>query len=244
MYISGMFLLLFLLLGFSFPVSAANSAALPYWFIPLREAVYEQLLTADQIAPMYREISARAQTTLRGAEQFVILSRIEYMMGRAFQFEERNNKAAARYEEGMRYAQMALDIQPSAEAWQMRAENLSQLIAARNSNTFAITHGLNVERWAKNALSLDSRNAAAQIMIASRWIYAPSPFNNFRRGITMMMAIPQESNMQKDDEFNVYVAIGYAYIQQRRFSDARPWILKSLEIYPTNKFARSLLEQR
>ena len=108
---------------------------------------------------------------------------------------------------------------------------------------FAMANGLDVERFARNALNLDPRNAAAQIMIAARWIYAPAPFNNFRRGIDMMSVIPQQSNMDKDDRFNVYVAIGYAHIQQRKLNDARIWLERALEVYPTNRFARNLLNQ-
>ena len=78
-------------------------------------------------------------------------------------------------------------------------------------------------------------------MIAARWVYAPSPFNNYRKGIEMMSAIPSESNMEKDDMFNVYSAIGYAYVQQKKYAQAKPWLLKSLEIYPTNKYVQTLL---
>ena len=165
------------------------------------------------------------------------------MMGRAYQFEERNREAADRYREGIRWAEMALEAQESSEAWQMLAENLSQLIAARSSTAFAMANGLRVERYARNALAINSRNAAAQYMIAARWVFAPSPFNNLRRGITMMRAILTEGDMDKDDRFNVYSAIGFAYIQLRRPDDARPWLQRALEVYPTNQFAQSLLAQ-
>ena len=213
---------------------------LPDWFIPLREAVYEQNMTADEILPLYRSTVAMNNASLAGADLFVMLSRCEYMMGRVYSFEERNNEAAARFDQGMAYAERALEIRPSSEAWQMLAENLSQGIAVRSA-TYAMANGLRVERYSRNALSLNSRNAAAQYMIASRWVYAPSPLNNLRRGIEMMTAILTESDMEKDDLFNVYSAIGYAHIQQRRFADARSWLLRALEIYPTNKFVQSLL---
>ena len=221
----------------------ASAQTLPYWFIPLREAVYEQQLTASEIAPIFRQVSGRARVELSGAALYVMLSRCEYMMGRAYQFEERNREAADRYREGIRLAEMALEEQESSEAWQMLAENLSQLIAARSSTTFAMANGLRVERYARNALAINSRNAAAQYMIAARWVFAPSPFNNLRRGITMMRAILTEGDMDKDDRFNVYSAIGFAYIQLRRPDDARPWLQRALEVYPTNQFAQSLLAQ-
>jgi len=228
--------LLALLMFFQSPLSAQT---LPEWYIPLREAVYEQQLSANQIAPMYREISARARTELYGAPQLIMLSRCEYMMGRAYLFEERKDEAAARFSDGMDYAQRALDVRESAEAWVMLAENLSQSCVVR-SVSFAIANGLNVEKYSKNALAINRRNAAASIMIASRWVYAPSPFHNYRRGIEMMTAVISECDMEKDDMFNVYSAIGYAYIQLRNSAQARIWLTRALEIYPTNRYVQNL----
>jgi tetratricopeptide (TPR) repeat protein len=227
--------LLLLITGVS--VSGETS---PDWFIPLRDAIYEQQLTANEIEPLYREISNRARTTLSGAAQYVMLSRIEYMMGRAYQYEDRRNEAIARYDEGIRMAERALEIQPSAQAWVMLAENISQSCVVRPAS-YAMANGLRVERYARNALAIDSKNAAAQFLIAARWVYAPSPFHNYRRGIDMLSVIPDESNMEKDDMFNVYLAMGYAHIRRRNNNEARSWLRRALEIYPTNKYAQSLL---
>jgi len=227
--------LLLLITGVS--VSGETS---PDWFIPLRDAIYEQQLTANEIEPLYREISNRAKTTLSGAAQYVMLSRIEYMMGRAYQYEDRRNEAIARYDEGIRMAERALEIQPSAQAWVMLAENISQSCVVRPAS-YAMANGLRVERYARNALAIDSKNAAAQFLIAARWVYAPSPFHNYRRGIDMLSVIPDESNMEKDDMFNVYLAMGYAHIRRRNNNEARSWLRRALEIYPTNKYAQSLL---
>ena len=232
-----------LLTLFLFLISVpASGETLPDWFLPLREAIYEQQLTADEIEPLYRDISAEARASLSGEAQYIILSRCEYMMGRAYQFEMRKDEAAAHYSEGMIMAQKALDIRKSSEAWQMLAENLSQSCVVR-STSFVIANGLNVEKYAKNALAIDSKNAAAMIIVASRWVYAPSPFHNHRRGIAMMSAILNGANIEKDDLFNIYSAIGYAYMQQKKRTDAEEWLLKSLEIYPTHKYVQSLLEK-
>ena len=218
----------------------ASGDTLPEWFIPLREAIYEQQLTSAQIEPVYREISNRARSSLSGAAQCVVLSRCEYMMGRAYQYEDQKKEAIARYDEGIRMAERALEIQKSAEAYVMLAENISQSCVVRPTS-YAIANGLKVEKNAKNALEIDGRNAAAKIMIAVRWVYAPAPFHNHNKGIEMLTAISNENNMEKDDMFNVYLAIGYAHIQRKNNAQARSWLSKALEIYPTNKYAQSLL---
>ncbi|MDR1575788.1 MAG: hypothetical protein LBS37_07265 [Treponema sp.] len=210
------------------------------WFIPLRDAVYEQKLRADDIAPLFRRTEERARESLSGAALYVALSRCEYMMGRAYQYEERKEEAAARYGEGMNWAEKALEEGGGADAWQMLAENLSQTCAVRSAS-YAMANGLKVEKHAKSALALNSRNAAAQYLIAARWVFAPAPFHNYRKGIEMMTAILTEGDMEKDDRFNVYLAIGYAYTRQKKNEEARSWLQKALEVYPSNKYARSLL---
>jgi tetratricopeptide (TPR) repeat protein len=225
---------------FLLPVSGLFS--LPDYFISLRDAIYAQELGAGEILPLYREAVQRARETLTGRELYTMLSRCEYMLGRAYQYEERKDEAAARYTEGIEWAEKALDEGEDAEGWRMLAENISQSCAVRPFS-YAMSNGLKVERYAKKALELDARNAAALYMIAARWVYAPAPFHNYRRGIQMMEEILTAGDMQRDDSFNVYSAIGYAYYQQKKYAEARSWFLKSLEVYPTNKYIRGLLEK-
>ncbi|GBU28384.1 hypothetical protein R84B8_01942 [Treponema sp. R8-4-B8] len=234
-----MFAFVFILL-----VSAADisSEPLPQWYLPLRDAIYGQKLTADEIFPLYKNTSEKAKIYLSGSPLYVMLSRCEYMMGRAYQYEEKKDKAASYYAEGIKWAEKALEIQISAEAYQMLAENISQSCAV-NSTSYVMANGLNVEKYSKKALEIDPKNAAARIMLASRWVYPPWPLYDYKKGIEMMTVIPQECNCDKDDLFNVCIAIGYAYVQQKKYSLAKPWLLKCLEVYPTNKFAQILLSK-
>ena len=212
--------------------------------VPLREAIYEQRLTANQVRPVYETAKSAAQSNLSGAALDAALSRCEYFMGRALHYENRTREATVHYEEGMRLAQRALEAAPSAEAWVIRAENLSQRCAI-GPWTFTVANGLDVERFARNALTLNRRNAAAQILIAARWVYAPAPFNNINRGITMMRAILEEGDVGKDDLFNVYFGIGWGYAQlgQRNHAEARTWFLLAQGIYPTNKSVAEQLQK-
>ncbi|MDR2418807.1 MAG: tetratricopeptide repeat protein [Treponema sp.] len=235
----------FLLINMCALMFSAFAAAPPDWFLPLRDAVYEQKLTANEIALLYRTTLHTVETRLSGYERSTALSRCEYMMGRALQYENRKEEAAACYEKGMDWAKKSLAEQPTAEGYQMLAENISQSCAVR-STAWAIANGLKVEQYAKEALKIDPQNAAAQYMIAARYVFAPAPFHNYNRGLRMMQEIADETkaNLQKDDRFNVYSAIGYAYIQQKKFTDARPWLEKALAVYPSNQFVRGLLEQK
>ena len=209
--------------------------------IRLRDAIYEQRLTANQVRPIYDEVRATVGGMAPGAARYQALSRAEFFMGRALLFEEREREARTHFAEGLRLAEAALALAASAEGWVLRGENLAHLIQVSNW-TFALANGLDVERFARNALAINPRNAAAQYLIAARWVFAPSPFNNINRGLEMMKAIANGGgDMARDDRFNVNSAIGWGYVQQRRYDAAIPWIQRALEVYPSNRFASDLL---
>jgi tetratricopeptide (TPR) repeat protein len=226
---------------FGFVVYAES---LPDWFLPLRDAVYEQTLTADEVVPRYEEAKRRAEAGLAGQGRYLMLSRCEYMMGRAYLYEKRNGEALARFEEGMVQARRSLDAAASPEGWVMLAENLSQACTVQ-SVAYVLRNGLDVERYAQKALEADSGNTAARILLASRWVYAPAPFNNLKRGIQMMEDILNnfDARLQKDDRFNVYSGLGYAYVRQKKGQEARFWLQRSLSVYPTNQYVQELLSK-
>ncbi|MDR1302164.1 MAG: tetratricopeptide repeat protein [Treponema sp.] len=234
-------LLVFLLCAAPLPLLYGDS--LPVWFIPLRDAVYEQQLRSDELMILYRQAVQEAEKTLSGQNRYLMLSRCAYMLGRAYQYEGAKETAAAQYEQGIRWAEAALKEGDTAEGWQMLAEHISQSCAVRPVS-YALANGLKVEAYAKKALELDARNGAAKYMLAARYVYAPAPFNHYKRGIQMMQEIIKERDtvLQKDDRFNVYAAIGYAYYQQKHYAEARPWFQKALQIYPTNQFVQGMFQ--
>jgi tetratricopeptide (TPR) repeat protein len=191
--------------------------------------------------PLYQRAVADARARASGTERDVALSRSEFFMGQALFFEGREADSRPHFTEGLRLAEAALSSAPSADAWVMRAENLARIIQISNW-TFAMANGTDVEKFARNALEIEPRNAAAQYLIAARWVFAPRPFNNIRRGIDMLEAILRDGDMARDDLFNVTSALGYAHVQQRNFDQAIPWINQALEVYPTNTFALELLD--
>ena len=215
---------------------------LPDWFTPLRDAIYSQNQSSMEIAVLYSIARERANEELYGVKLAVMLSRCEYMMGRSYVDEENKKEAAACFEKGLRYAQESLDLRATPEGWQMMADNISYLCSVK-SMAFIMANGLKVDRYSKNALKLDSGNTTAQFLVAARWVYAPTPLHNYRRGLAMMEAIARDYDhrLQKDDRFNVYLAIGDAHNQQKRKEEAKIWYLKAKEIYPENKRVNGML---
>jgi tetratricopeptide (TPR) repeat protein len=227
-----------LLLSAAFSVFAAG---LPDWFAPLRDAVYEEELKASAVARLGNEVRVAARENLSGYALDAMLARIELYVGKAYEQEGDKNTALACLERGFELAEKSAKLQPNAEAYEVMAATISRLCMFK-SRLWVITHGLDSEKYAKKALSLNPRSAGARYIISARWIYAPSLFADVDRGIKEMNQILDGSyDLQKNDRFDVFSSIGYGYVRQKKTDQADVWIHKALEIYPTSKFALELL---
>jgi tetratricopeptide (TPR) repeat protein len=239
--------LLILLLVFMpspvFPAGFEYIEKLPEWYLPLREAIYDQILGADEVDALALNVKRTAEAELSGAELLVMLSRIEYCVGRAYQFEEQNKRAIPYYERGMALAEKALAENSSAGAYEMLAKNISQLCMLKPV-TWTMANGLKVEQNAKKALVLNSRDGTSQFQIAARWVYGPGIFGDPARGIREMKAILEGGyDLQKDDIFNITSAIGYGYLRLKKKADARPWLEDAARVYPDNKYIKEQLHE-
>lgn len=212
-------------------------------YIVLRDSMYNGEYTADGLLPLYDEAVAAAKVHFSDDALLVALSRCEYIMGRAYSYEENKDAAGDRYDAGDAYAEQALDIRESATAHLMRGENISQNCSVKPVS-YALTHGTKVGGLAKKVLKLDENYGAAMYLQSAQNIYAPSPFHNHKKGIKQMQEILNDSSVRlgKDDIFNLTSAIGYGFMQRKEVDSAREWFQKALEVYPGNKYVQSLLQ--
>ena len=94
------------------------------------------------------------QAALAPADDALWRSRIEYMLGRGYQALSENARAAAHYEDGLAWAEQALERGPSSEAWRMMSEHVSQLCLVKGVG-FLLANGRKVGVYAEKALELD-----------------------------------------------------------------------------------------
>lgn len=212
-------------------------------YIVLRDAMYNNEHSADGLLSLYDVAVATAKEKFSEDTLLVALSRCEYIMGRAYSYEENKDAAGARYDAGDKFAEEALDIRESATAHLMRGENISQNCSVKPVS-YALSHGTKIAGLAKKVLKLDEDYGAAMYLQTAQHIYAPSPFHNHKKGIREMQEILEDSSvrLEKDDRFNLISAIGYGYLQREEIDEARTWLLKALEVYPGNKYVQSLLK--
>lgn len=212
-------------------------------FVVFRDAMYNNEASADGLLSLYDMAVASARENFTEDILLVALSRCEYIMGRAYSYEENKDAAGIRYDAGDAYAVQALDIRESPTAHLMRGENISQNCSVKPVS-YALSHGTKVSGLAKKVLKLDKKYGAAMYLQTAQHIYAPSPFNNHKKGIKEMKEILNDSSvrLEKDDVFNLTSAIGYGHIQREEPEEARMWLERALEIYPGNKYVQSLLK--
>ena len=209
-----------------------------------RDAMYADPLNDESLRVLYEQTKTDILASLSDYDMYVAQSRLDYYMGRSYSYAQNKTEAASFYDRSLESAEKALAIRQGPEALLMQGESLSQNCAVKPTS-YALAHGMKIGKIAKQALDADPKNGAALYLLSAQHIYAPSPFNNYRRGIKEMQQILDTSGvrLENDDLFNITSALAYVYIRQEKYDEALPWIQKALEVYPTNFFALSLQEQ-
>lgn len=209
-----------------------------------RDTMYADPLNDESLRVLYEQTKTDILASLSDYDMYVAQSRLDYYMGRSYSYAQNKTEAAFFYDRSLESAEKALAIRQGPEALLMQGESLSQNCAVKPTS-YALAHGMKIGKIAKQALDADPKNGAALYLLSAQHIYAPSPFNNYRRGIKEMQQILDTSGvrLENDDLFNITSALAYVYIRQEKYDEALPWIQKALEVYPTNFFALSLQEQ-
>jgi tetratricopeptide (TPR) repeat protein len=217
---------------------------LPSWLIQLRDAVYEQTLSAEQIYPLYMDALTRSGNEYTDANLLNAYSRCQNYMGMAYLYYQENNKALVCFQNGYDEAERSLAIQETVDGWVLLAANLSQMCIIK-SKAWTMTHGLDIEKFSKKALQLEPRNATALFLIATFRANAPWPVNDTARSMAIMHEmLTGSADLQRDDLFNIYLLFAHLCLKEKRKEDTRIWIDKALSVYPANKYARYELESQ
>lgn len=227
-------------------VSAEGGGASLLWdeYEELRDSVYNGSADAAGVQLLHNRAVEAARGIFSADVLPVALSRCDYMLGRFHSYAGDKEAAGRCYDSGAAFAEQALSVSDSAAANLMYGENISQNCSVKPVG-YALKYGTKVGEIAERTLELDPSCGAAMYMLNARYVYAPRPFNNYRKGIAAMKGILDESGvvLHKDDLFNVLSAIGYAHMQSGNREEAEAWLSRALEVYPGNGFVRSLLDE-
>ncbi len=206
-------------------------------FEELRDAVYDNQ-ALEQIEAWFPEaVSTVQEEQLEERDRLYWLSRLEYMLGRAYKNREDKKQAAEHYQAGLDYARKAMKLGEFSEGWRMMAENLGQLCLVKDM-AFLLANGPKGPQYAQKALKLDPGNVAAKIYLAAAKVYPPAlAGGNPARGIVLLQQALALQPTEKDDLFNIYSGLGVSLGKLRRNTEAADWLHKAVELYPNNAFA-------
>lgn len=219
-------------------------AQLPTEYYQFRDDMYNFSKTPQEMEKIGKELLEKADKELSGYERFLAKARYEFILGRVWFYQNENDKAGSHYDKGIEYANLAIKEKNNAQSQLIYAENISANCAVKPVS-YVLVWGVKISPLTKKILDFDAKNGAALYMQNAQDVYAPAPFNNHKRGIKKMTELLNNPNvvLDKDDEFNVISSIGYAYMQQKKYTEAIKWIEDSLKIYPGNKYVQSLIDE-
>jgi hypothetical protein len=236
----------FMFICFLCALSTLRADTIPQWFLPFSDTVYGQVQDSARALRLYTEVKQRAIQSYSGHQLYSLLSHSEYIMGLSFGYEEKNGEAAAYFEKGIEWAEKSVSEYPSSEGYQMLAVNIALSCRVRPLS-FILTNGYKIEKYANMALALDPKNYVAQYLLAAQYIYAPSFFANYRKGLQMLEEIEARHkgpilDAEKEYRYNLYATMALAYYKLKKGDESRMCMEKVYAIYPTNKHAEETLK--
>jgi len=218
---------------------------LPDSFYLFRDAVYAQNTGTVQIMRLYTAARQDIEKIYSSADLFRAFSRCAYLVGVSFQTEGKKNEAAAFYEQGIAWAEDSIALCPTSEGYQYLAANIA-LSCWVKPLSYALANIDRIEENAQKALDLDSQNLAVRYVIAAKYIQAPWPVGNLKKGANLLEEITKKNidSLEKEDIFNIYLGMAVVCQKEKKNEEAGIWYNKALALYPTNKFMETLFNIR
>jgi tetratricopeptide (TPR) repeat protein len=216
---------------------------LPNSYYVFRDAVYMQNSSITQIVRLYVAAREEIEQNLFGAEMYIALSRCAYLAGVIFQAEGRKNEAAVYYDQGIAWAEDSIAIKPTSEGYQYLAANLALSCWVKPLSYALANHG-KIDKNVQRALTLNPHNLAAKYIIAAKYIQAPWPVGNVKRGASLLREIINQdlSSLEQEDVVNIYLAMAVVCKKENKYEEERNWQGQALAMYPTNRFRETLLQ--
>jgi len=228
---------IFLFLPFAIHAQAFHNS-----FITFRDAVYMQNSPLPETMRLYTAAKQDIDKIFTDTDLYLSLSRCECLMGISFWAESRNSEAAAYFEQGIAWAEKSIELRPTSEGYRLLGTNISVLCDVRRS--YGLTNFGKIEENARKALELDPNNLMAKYLIASRYVAAPWPLADVRKGVALLDEITRQNylSLEKEDIFSLYIMLEAACLKQKKNQEAKIWHDKAMTLYPTNNFINLILK--
>ena len=244
--------------------SASEAAAL---VDILRDAMYLQQIDDDALYRMYRiTLADLGDLDLNERELLFRKSQAAYYMARGYQAMDSIREVLDQdddmrrgkfkrmqksydnldeiivlFEESMALSDAYLAGGRDARGVRLYAESLGQLSTLKSLG-FLMSNGTKIQPLAQEAVELDSSDVKAHLLIASRYVYSPGIWGgNPDKGIAMLEDIARMGGLDREDEHNINVGIGFAHTMADRWDEAIPFFRKAQNVYPGNIYSAAMI---
>ncbi len=206
----------------------------------------ERLLIADELSPgelfarlvEVREEMARLRNTQLRAHR---LAEVELLLGNARLASSAGGRAKEHFRQARRLSSKLLGHYASSETYRILAEAIAHLSLV-SGPFYQIANGTRARDAALAAVDLDWTNPRAHIALALYYLNAPAVAGgSVRRGLAILQELLQNRSLSDVEQFLVYVRLAEGHEERGDSQTARIVAQAALELFPVNRWARSIL---
>jgi len=205
----------------------------------LRDAVYNGAQPGEVEKTAQSLIEETKTQPLGEIDRFLILARIEYLLGRSWNEAGDKKKAILHFEAAMDKAQRSMASGEEPAGVMALTKPLSELCLLKNMG-FLIANGPKISQNAKKVLAAEPGHPGALSILAGAKAYPPAIFGgNPKEAIEEMETLlkARDEGFEKDELFDIRTCVATALMKLDRKDEARFWFEAALELYPGNKYA-------
>jgi tetratricopeptide (TPR) repeat protein len=204
--------------------------------------VYNQSRDSIKINRLFDTSLNAAENLTPELPKLYWLAQTHFLIGWYYHRTLNNRKLAKKHWKIMyEYADKALEIQEFSEGFRLKAEAICHLCMV-TSVPWVIINGLRIKGYCEKALDLYPENGKAMFLLGGAKAYPPFWFGgNPREAIRLLKKALKMKYLELNDKYNIYTAMGVAYLKEKKYTKAIGSLEKSLLIYPGNEFSQSML---
>jgi tetratricopeptide (TPR) repeat protein len=208
-------------------------------FYAFRDAAYNDQTPANVQIMADALLATTSLASLPSDPRNLLVSRIEFLAGRAWQDGGDKKRAISRFEAARTASKKTGDKVMAAAIIMADTLALSELCLLKDF-VFLLANGPSISPNAKKALELNPDNIRARITLASAKAYPPVIWGgDYKAAIVDMLNLigAHGAGFEKDDLFDIRVCIATAWANLKDKSEARFWFSRALDLFPGNKYA-------
>ncbi len=223
---------------------AQNAKIYPAFETFYYESYNNSTKTERDYEPLFNNALTEAQALSDEYEKNLRMAWCYYILSNTWYNLENPTKTEEACDLAVQYAKQARNLKENEDSLLIYINAIGQNCQVKPF-TYLTAHGVEVGPTAKKIIKLNPKNGRAVFLRDSQDVYAPAPFNNYKRGADNMKKILADNtlNMPPQVLFDVLCAETFALIKLDKKNEARSYLEQARLLFPNNKSLKKLEEQ-